>query len=180
LLTVNPALCGEGDGTWDPEEFTANSGKKVGWRCSQGHGWVAAIDNRSKGSGCPSCARGGFDPNKEGWLYLMRNEFNGAMQIGISNVIEKRLRTHELVGYETIDVRGPQDGLLTIKWECSIKKYIASVRDPSRKIPAKDKDIVGEHVRSGSNETWYEDEFSVGSLWELMELVKDSEELVPA
>ena len=38
-----------------PEDFTANSGKKVWWKCKYGHEWEAVINNRNKGTGCPEC-----------------------------------------------------------------------------------------------------------------------------
>ena len=60
LQTINPTLAQE----WNyekndnlkPEDFTANSGKKVWWRCSKGHEWQAAISSRITGHGCPYCA----------------------------------------------------------------------------------------------------------------------------
>lgn len=39
-----------------PYDYTAGSGVKVWWKCSQGHGWKAKIVDRSK-YGCPDCAR---------------------------------------------------------------------------------------------------------------------------
>lgn len=61
LQTVNPTLANE----WDyekndgltPAEVMPNSGRKVWWKCSDGHEWQAAVGNRNKGSGCPQCAR---------------------------------------------------------------------------------------------------------------------------
>ena len=60
LATVNPELVKE----WDyeknehgPEEYTQFSNAKVWWKCKEGHSWQAAIFTRSKGSGCPYCAR---------------------------------------------------------------------------------------------------------------------------
>ena len=42
----------------NPEDFTPSSGKKVWWRCSVcGNEWEAYISNRTKGSGCPRCAK---------------------------------------------------------------------------------------------------------------------------
>ena len=60
LQTINPTLAQE----WNyekndnlkPEDFTANSGKKLWWKCSKGHEWKAAIHDRNKGSRCPYCA----------------------------------------------------------------------------------------------------------------------------
>lgn len=60
LQTVNPTLAKE----WNyeknngltPTDVTANSNKKVWWKCSQGHEWQATIANRNYGTGCPYCS----------------------------------------------------------------------------------------------------------------------------
>ena len=60
LQTVNPSLANE----WDydkneglkPEDFTANSTKKVWWKCQIGHEWQAVIESRNSGMGCPYCS----------------------------------------------------------------------------------------------------------------------------
>ena len=46
----------EKNGKLRPENFTANSDKKVWWRCNKGHEWKAIISNRNKGIGCPICS----------------------------------------------------------------------------------------------------------------------------
>lgn len=61
LLTVNPELAKE----WNyernsgmaPDDVTSSSGKKVWWKCAMGHEWESTINNRSKGKGCPECAK---------------------------------------------------------------------------------------------------------------------------
>ena len=59
LQTVNPILASEWNyeknGNFRPENFTANSGQKVWWKCKKGHEWQATIHNRNKGRGCPIC-----------------------------------------------------------------------------------------------------------------------------
>ena len=59
LQTVNPLLAKEWNyeknGKLKPENFTANSGQKVWWRCKKGHEWQATIHNRNKHRGCPIC-----------------------------------------------------------------------------------------------------------------------------
>ena len=59
LQTVCPALCSEWNyeknGNLKPDEFTANSNKKVWWKCHKGHEWQATISHRSRGRGCPIC-----------------------------------------------------------------------------------------------------------------------------
>ena len=59
LTTINPTLAKEWNyernGNLRPEDFTANSGKKVWWKCDKGHEWQATIANRNRGRGCPYC-----------------------------------------------------------------------------------------------------------------------------
>lgn len=60
LLTTHPLLAKE----WDydknkdlnPADVTAGSGKKVWWKCSNGHVWQSRISHRSKDHGCPFCS----------------------------------------------------------------------------------------------------------------------------
>ena len=60
LQTVNPRLAKEWNyeknGDLKPECFTAYSNKKVWWKCSKEHEWLAAIANRNQGRGCPYCS----------------------------------------------------------------------------------------------------------------------------
>ena len=60
LQTANPTLAKE----WNykkndnlkPENLTASSGRKVWWKCNQGHEWQATIYSRNQGNGCPYCS----------------------------------------------------------------------------------------------------------------------------
>ncbi len=60
LLFSNPEIANEWNheknGNLKPEHFAANSGKKVWWKCSNGHEWRATINSRNSGTGCPYCA----------------------------------------------------------------------------------------------------------------------------
>ena len=116
LATTNPELASEADG-WDPTTLTAYSGKKVGWKCEYGHKWRSVLASRSAGTGCPSCATSGFDPNEEGWLYLIDNDKLAMFQIGITNNPDDRLGRHSRSGWEVIELRGSMDGHLTQKLE---------------------------------------------------------------
>ena len=59
ILIANPEVSNE----WNyeknillkPEDFSANSNKKVWWKCNKGHEWQARIADRNKGYGCPFC-----------------------------------------------------------------------------------------------------------------------------
>ena len=60
LTTINPDLARE----WNyeknldlkPDDVTANSNKKVWWKCSKGHEWKIDICSRNNGNSCPICA----------------------------------------------------------------------------------------------------------------------------
>ena len=60
FLVINPETAKEWNyeknGNLRPEHLTANSGKRVWWKCSKGHEWQSTVDNRNKGYGCPYCA----------------------------------------------------------------------------------------------------------------------------
>ena len=59
LMTTHPVLSKEWNyeknGELKPNMVSANSGKKVWWKCNKGHEWQASIDNRNRGRGCPFC-----------------------------------------------------------------------------------------------------------------------------
>jgi hypothetical protein len=61
LQTVNPTLAKQWHPTKNisltPREVKAGSNKKVWWQCSKGHEWLAIVNDRSRGSGCPYCYR---------------------------------------------------------------------------------------------------------------------------
>ncbi len=60
ILNTNPTLTSEWNyeknGNSRPEHFMANSGKKVWWKCYEGHEWQARIASRNNGTGCPICS----------------------------------------------------------------------------------------------------------------------------
>jgi hypothetical protein len=66
LQTHNPRLAAEWhptkNGTLTPHDVKPGSSKKVWWLCSKGHGWIATVNSRNRGSGCPHCRRGGWKP----------------------------------------------------------------------------------------------------------------------
>jgi hypothetical protein len=56
LSVTHPALAKEAAG-WDPREIGSGSGKKLPWKCSQGHKWEAVVANRAIGDGDNLCTR---------------------------------------------------------------------------------------------------------------------------
>lgn len=85
LLTTRPDLVAEIDREFHPDlvptTLTSGSGKRLHWKCSEGHKWEATVINRgrpegitksgrkTKGTGCPKC-------NKEGPGLRATPEYN--------------------------------------------------------------------------------------------------------
>lgn len=127
------------------------------------------LHNVRQGSGCPSCAKSGFDPNEQGYLYFLAHSNWDMYQIGITNFPEKRLRQHKKLGWEPIEMRGPMDGHLTQNWETAIL----------RMLKAKGADLSNAKIAGkfdGYSEAWSRSTFEVKSIKELMRLTEEFEE----
>ena len=169
LQTTFPALAEQAHG-WDPHKYTSGSSTKLWWKCSEGHRWKTSPNSRSaSGTGCPSCANSGFDPNKSGYLYFLQHPEWGMFQIGITNVPDDRLGSHKKLGWEALEIRGPMDGHLTQQWETAIL----------RMLKAKGADLSNDKIAGkfdGYSEAWSKSTFEVSSIKELMKLTEEFEE----
>lgn len=58
LSQTHPEIAAQMLPPFNPDDYTHGSKAKVRWRGPRGHEWEATIHNRTKGSGCPVCARG--------------------------------------------------------------------------------------------------------------------------
>ena len=135
---------------WDPSTVTSVSGQKKDWKCKEGHIYDATVANRTNGSGCPTCAEHGFDPEKDAWFYLM--ERPGEQQLGISNVITDRLRKHESNGWSLIEhTTVPSKGQKVLETENAFKKWLRKE--------------IG--LMEGTTENWSTTKMEVQSLAEL-------------
>jgi len=60
LEALNPDLAKQWhpskNGNLKPKDMTLGTQKKVWWICDKGHGWLARIWLRNKGTGCPYCS----------------------------------------------------------------------------------------------------------------------------
>lgn len=60
IAALYPELAKEWDydknGRLTPNDFVGGSNVSVYWKCSKGHSWVALINSRVRGNGCPYCA----------------------------------------------------------------------------------------------------------------------------
>lgn len=135
----------------------------------ESHEWNAMINSRTRGRGCPSCAKTGFNPNEDGFLYFISHTNWKMFQVGITNDPDKRLGQHKKLGWETIELRGPMDGHLTQQWETAIL----------RMLKAKGADLSNEKIAGkfdGYSEAWSKSTFEVNTIKELMKLTEEFEE----
>jgi hypothetical protein len=172
LKTKYPNLALEADG-WDPSRFTFGSHKKVNWNCPKGHKYSATIAHRTatKGTGCPSCGKFGFDSTKKGYMYLIENHHLSMLQIGITNDPDRRLKEHSKTYWDLLDLRGPMDGDLTQQWETSIL----------RMLKAKGADLSNPKIAGkfdGYSEAWSKSTFEAKSIKELMRLTEEFESTI--
>ncbi|MDA2996716.1 MAG: zinc-ribbon domain-containing protein [Actinomycetota bacterium] len=168
LATTHPDLAPEAFG-WDPQTFVSGGKEKKKWKCAEkGHIWKVSISERKSGSGCPSCAQSGFDPNKDGWLYFMEHPDWEMFQIGITNVPDDRLAIHKRLGWQVLELRGPMNGDLARQWETDILRLLRK-----KDAAVGNTEIAGRFT--GYTESWIKASFPVNSLKELMNLVKDNE-----
>ena len=151
LQTTHPELAKEADG-WDPTEVIGGSNKKVAWKCIKcGNKWSTQplARTRPDGTGCPECADSGFKKELPSWFYLL--ERPGEQQIGITNNLGQRLRTHKLNGWSKVDAVGPFPGALVLATETLFKKWL---RAEVGLVPQ-------------THENWFTSALEVGSLSEL-------------
>ncbi len=168
LATTHPDLAKEAYG-WDPSTIFAGTIKKHKWKCQEGHIYSAQPNNRSyMQSGCQVCAKFGFHSNLEGWIYFLQHPRWEMLQIGITNVPDKRIQTHKKLGWEVIELRGPMDGLVAQKWETSILKML---KRNGAKLATQE--VAGKF--EGYTEAWLTASFPADSLKYLMNKVRDDE-----
>lgn len=167
LATTDPEIAGEADG-WDPTTVTRGMDKTKKWKCSEGHKWSTGVIVRSRGSGCPSCAKTGYDPNEKGYLYFIQHSSWNMYQIGITNDLDTRMNSHRKLGWELVQLRGPMDGLLAKEYETSILRML-------RKRGAELGNTLIAGKFDGFSEAWTKDSYEVSSISELLNAVEEFE-----
>ena len=178
LATTHPQLAREMavDKGYDPTSYSAGSGKKVLWRCAEGHEWKAVVGSRARsGNGCPICANLGFNISEPAWIYLMRHDSWNMLQVGITNEPTVRVVAHARNGWKPVDMRGPMDGVVAQDWELSILRMLRS-----KGIELAPSGIDHQPVRTGTvrrkGEAWWQDEYFVSTVRQLMTSVELLEE----
>jgi hypothetical protein len=154
---------------WDPSTVVSGSAKKLKWKCSAGHTYLATpVSRTTKGTGCPTCAKYGYSPALDGYIYLLEQKDWKMQQIGITNYLDQRLRQHARHSWEPLDVLGPMTGDLAIAWEKSILAMLLS-----RGVRLGQQGDSGKF--SGFTEAWSASDLDAKSIRDLMDLVHRDE-----
>jgi len=167
LATTHPIIASEAVG-WDPAQVLGGTARKLKWRCVVGHEWVAQVNGRTQGNGCPTCAKYGYDVNENGFLYLLIHDDWNLFQIGITNNPKSRLAKHFRKGWSLIELRGPMDGLIAREWESSILQML---KHHGAELATEN--VAGKF--DGYTEAWLTDTYKANSLRELMDMVDADE-----
>lgn len=111
-----------------PDEVSSSSGKLVWWVCpEEGHSWRTSPSHRGKGGrGCPSCSKGGYDPNKPGVLYFLHHAAYRAKKIGITNQKIKtvRLELFQSAGWTLLKTWQSEDGYQIFDTETIVLRWL--------------------------------------------------------
>lgn len=128
LVTTNPEVASSWhptkNGSLTPELVALKSNKKVWWVCQLGHEWKTAVADRARGSGCPRCAKYGFDQTSPAVLYFLSHPELKSRKVGITVVGGKRLPGFVSEGWEVLSTFSSQDGSLILAVETSVLSWI--------------------------------------------------------
>lgn len=129
LVTLRPDLASE----WhfelndrSPSEVMLGSDYQAWWIDQELHVWKQGVQVRSRGVGCPKCARVGFDQTSPGTLYFIRHHGFGARKIGITNLQSRfdRLKGFQEQGWETVAAFQDTDGSVILGAETLLFRWI--------------------------------------------------------
>ncbi len=152
------------------DKVNAGDHRNFWWTCTNCSAeWRASPINRSRvHSGCPRCAKTGYDATSEGYLYLLRKEMEGLQQFGITNVPKRRTAKHRQNGWETLDIVGPADGYWVVSTEAALKRFFESL---GVLLPKEYPDKF-----DGYTESWRSTGFEFSSVAEMLEALRKFED----
>jgi len=155
LATTHPALAAEWhptlNGDLTPKDKSGGTKVLVFWLGKCGHEWRATINNRTDGSGCPTCSPGGFTTARSGIIYFIHNRNLHSFKVGISSKEAKnnRLANFERFGWVVIKLWEHDSGRTILDTET---KFLSWLRKTKTIPQFLDKQTIGQ-VR-GETETF--------------------------
>lgn len=134
LQTLDPVLASQWhpskNGQLQPSQVSAGSSKVIWWVCEKdpSHVWRATTASRHSGnkSGCPTCAKTGFDGAMPGYFYILEHKDLNARKVGITNVGVKtdRLSAFQANGWVVLKKYEHNNGYIIIDLETRMLRWI--------------------------------------------------------
>ena len=109
----------------------------------------------------------------------MRHQAWGLLQVGITNDLPQRQRSHERVGWELLDVRGPMAGDTARRLEVAILSLLGSQEVELTPSGAQSLPSKGSGRGGPVGEAWWESDYPVARLSALVEAVRHMEWELP-
>lgn len=133
-----------------PQEVLRGTARKYFWLCPEGHSFQQTVLSRTYGgSGCPACAKYGYDATRPGVLYFIKNEKLRARKIGITN-------RETSVRYNRIKSYGPNWSLIEIFTDDDgdrVKRAESAVLDWIRKTLGLGQYLTKKDMGAGGGQT---------------------------
>ena len=139
-------------------DVAAGSNRKVWWVCTNdvSHEFFAGISARTSArrTGCPKCARAGFDPSSPGIFYYLEHSDWMAGKIGITNsgIKTDRLALFRRHGWKVLWTFESDDGYLILNLETQMLRWIRKDLGIPRYLGKEETRKTGGHSETFSNE----------------------------
>lgn len=135
LETLNPELASQWhptrNGDLKPSKVSVGSSSKaIWWVCQNNseHVWRATVAARHTGNktGCPTCAKTGFDGAMPGYFYILEHREMAARKVGITNIGVKtdRLSAFQANGWVVLKKYEHNNGYIIIDLETKMLRWI--------------------------------------------------------
>jgi hypothetical protein len=131
IATRHPELAAEWSprNTLTPEQVITGSHFKFFWQCAEGHEWKTTVLSRlggenRHGTGCPYCAKSGFQLDKPAVLYFIQSSRYQARKIGITNTGTDRLKNFQSRGWDVLHSVETSRGAIARELEVALFSWL--------------------------------------------------------
>ena len=120
-------------GTWEMRSGTNQALPWLVGGCPNGHSVAMRLPAFAQGRRCRRCARSGFDSAKPSWFYVIHTSpgVDAAVQFGITNKYEDRLRKHARAGFVDVLLLLADDGRTVQLLELHVKRALRAKGFPT-------------------------------------------------
>lgn len=139
------------NGTLTPRDVLYGTHRKFWWKCEEDHEWVTSPVTRQR-TGCPRCAKSGFDQSKPGILYFIEHPGFRSRKVGIANSDSDRIKNWLRLGWRLVYKFESENGLLVMNIETEMLCWIRRDLDLPQHLGIEEMSRFG-----GATETFSQD-----------------------